>query len=143
EHNVVRFVSPFDHERPVWFYGPILLGGLLPGTLLVFAFARYLLATEPAETQGRCPELGFLLLAGGWCVFFFSLSGCKLPTYILPAFPFLALAVGCFWAAGPLCDRRWVNSTLALAFGVLCLGHTFVLPWYARYRGTVTQIPEV
>src|SRR5262249_23054070 len=34
EHNVVRFLSPFDHLRPVWFYAPILLFGLLPGTLL-------------------------------------------------------------------------------------------------------------
>ena len=33
--------------------------------------------------------------------------------------------------------RRWS------AFGVLCLGSHAVLPWYARYRGTVTQMPEV
>ena len=39
------------------------------------------------------------MLAGGWCVLFFSLSGCKLPTYILPALPLLALVVGAYVAA--------------------------------------------
>ena len=34
QHNVERFVEPFDHVRPVWFYGPIVLFGLLPTLLL-------------------------------------------------------------------------------------------------------------
>ena len=42
EHNVVRFLAPFDHLRPVWFYGPVLLLGLLPGTLLLIPFLRFL-----------------------------------------------------------------------------------------------------
>ena len=37
EHNVMRFLQPFDHLQPVWYYVPILLGGLLPGTVLVGA----------------------------------------------------------------------------------------------------------
>ena len=56
----------------------------------------------------RSPAGGFWLLAGGWCVLFFSLSGSKLPTYILPAFPFLCLALGEFVARiamGPV-DRH-------------------------------------
>ncbi len=103
EHNVVRFLSPFDHLEPVWFYGPILLWGLLPATLLLWPFLRFLASGDAA--QYRCPALGFTLLAGGWGVLFFSLSGCKLPTYVLPAFPPLALALGRFltvtrWGAG-------------------------------------------
>lgn len=143
QHNLLRFLSPFDHLEPFWYYLPILIFGFLPGTLLLPAFAQFLMAGQPEIRKVRGPALGFLLLAGGWCVFFFSLSGCKLPTYILPAFPFLALAAGCFWATGPLCDRRWVSSMMTIAFGVLCLGHGLLLPWYARYRGTVTQMPEV
>jgi hypothetical protein len=143
QHNLMRFLSPFDHLEPFWYYAPILLLGFLPGTLLLPSFVHFLCSGRPEIRDARGPALGFLLLAGGWCVLFFSLSGCKLPTYILPAFPFLALAVGCFWSTGPLCNRRWVSATLTMAFGVLCVGHTFVLPWYARYRGTVTQVPEV
>ena len=29
EHNVRRFLAPFAHEHGIWFYGPVLLGGLL------------------------------------------------------------------------------------------------------------------
>jgi hypothetical protein len=143
QHNLMRFLSPFDHLEPFWYYVPILVFGFLPGTLLLPSFARFLTTGQPEIKQIRGPALGSFLLAGGWCVLFFSLSGCKLPTYILPAFPFLALAVGCYWAMGPLHDRRWVASTLTAAFAVLCVGHSVVLPWYARYRGTVTQMPEV
>jgi 4-amino-4-deoxy-L-arabinose transferase-like glycosyltransferase len=143
QHNLLRFLSPFDHLEPFWYYLPILILGFLPGTLLLPSFIRFLITGQTAIRQLRGPSLGCFLLAGCWCVLFFSLSGCKLPTYILPAFPFLALAAGCFWATGPLKDRRWVVSTLSVAFAVLCMGHSLVLPWYARYRGTVTQMPEV
>ena len=29
EHNVMRFLQPFDHLQPIWYYTPIVLGGLL------------------------------------------------------------------------------------------------------------------
>ena len=45
------------------------------------------------EASTRTPSGGFWLLTGLWCVLFFSLSGSKLPTYILPAFPPLCLGV--------------------------------------------------
>ena len=44
EHNVLRFVAPFDHPRGVWFYAPVVLLGLLPGTLLLVPFVRFLLS---------------------------------------------------------------------------------------------------
>ena len=78
KHNVERFVTPFDHERPVWFYLPVLLVGLLPATLLLWPFCRFLLSGKQGAAERRPPELGFMLLVSGWCVFFFSLSGCKL-----------------------------------------------------------------
>ena len=52
------------------------------------------------------PAGGFWLLAGLWCVFFFSCSGSKLPTYILPAYPFLCLAIGEFVAR-----TRWNSAS--------------------------------
>src|SRR5262249_7594523 len=42
-HNVLRFVEPFDHQNPVWYYGPLLLVGLLPGTLFLAGVVRSLL----------------------------------------------------------------------------------------------------
>ena len=58
QHNVVRFLSPFDHIRPIWFYLPILLGGLLPATLLLGPFTRFLLSGS--ETDARAA------LSGAW-----------------------------------------------------------------------------
>ena len=133
EHNVLRFLQPFDHLQPVWFYAPILLGGLLPGSVLFVAYARHLLGGRPGSSRPSAAG-GFWLLAGGWCVFFFSCSGSKLPTYILPAYPFLCLALGEFvarsrWDTAPA-TRVMVGATACL---VLLLTHVGV-PWYARER---------
>src|SRR6185437_717453 len=96
EHNIRRFLAPFAHEHGMWFYIPILLGGLLPGTLLLVPFLRFLFSSDSACAKRRTVELSFLLLAGGWCLVFFTVSQCKLPTYIMPAFPLLCLAFGHF-----------------------------------------------
>src|SRR5262249_27406913 len=91
-----RFLQPFDHEEPFWFYFPGLILGLLPWALLIPGLAR-LLARRDAETAARrTPALGFFLLAAVWTVCFFSPAGCKRAVYLLPALPPLALALGCY-----------------------------------------------
>ena len=140
EHNVLRFLQPFDHLQPVWYYAPILLGGLLPGALLLIPYLRQLVAGGDGARPSAAA--GFWLLAGGWCVFFFSCSGSKLPTYILPAYPFLCLALGEFvsrtrWDAARS-TRLGVGGMAALVLAV----HHVGLPWYARERSPVGR-PEV
>ncbi len=95
-HHVERFLTPFDHEKPAWFYLPGLLAGMLPWTLLLPGFVRYLARRSPRAARRRPAALGFFLLSALWCVLFFSASGCKRPAYILPAMPPLALALGCY-----------------------------------------------
>jgi 4-amino-4-deoxy-L-arabinose transferase-like glycosyltransferase len=141
EHNVRRFLAPFAHEHGIWFYAPVLLGGLLPGTLLLVPFVRFLFSSDPAVAARRTVEWSFLLLGGGWCVFFFTLSQCKLPTYIMPAFPMLCLAFGHF-----LVNSRWQTSRLprlaaAGAFVLLAAAYHVVFPWYATYRSPMGR-PE-
>jgi 4-amino-4-deoxy-L-arabinose transferase-like glycosyltransferase len=134
QHNVLRFAQPFDHVEPVWFYLPILLGGLLPVVLLGRGLAGFLLSGQTADARRRSPELGYLLLAGGSCVLFFSLSGCKLPTYVLPAFAPLCLAAGCAIAARRW-QRRWPLSASATGCGLLlAVGHYVLVPLYAWYH---------
>src|SRR5436190_23572730 len=87
----------------------------------------------------RTPELGFALLAGLWCVLFFSLSGCKLPTYILPAFPFLALALGRFLATRDWQNAISVKSLASAGLAMQLLGHFVLVPWYAEYRSPLAQ----
>ncbi|HTU19113.1 MAG TPA: glycosyltransferase [Gemmataceae bacterium] len=95
-HHVERFLTPFDHAKPAWFYVPGLLAGLLPWTLLLPGFLRFLSRRSLRAARRRPPALGFFLLASLLCLVFFSASGCKRPAYILPALPPLALALGCY-----------------------------------------------
>jgi 4-amino-4-deoxy-L-arabinose transferase-like glycosyltransferase len=139
EHNVVRFMAPFDHQRPVWFYGPVVLAGLLPASLLLVPMGRFLLSGDPDTVRRRCPELGWVLLTAGWCVLFFSLSGCKLPTYVLPAFPPLALGLGYY-----LTESRWQRPRLlwagsALMVVLLATAHYVVVPAYALYHSPLAS----
>ena len=139
KHNVERFLQPFDHLRPIWFYLPVLLAALLPGTLLAFGFLRFLFSGDPRRTVAKTPAFGFMLLAGGWCVCFFSLSGSKLPTYILPAFPLLALAFGVYiakcWPHRPVVPA----ALLGLGFVALTVVHVRLLPWYAQQRSPLGE----
>ncbi len=137
EHNVLRFLTPFAHERGVWFYGPVVLAGLLPGTLLTVPLVRFLASGDPEAARRRTPELGFLLLCGGWCVLFFTLSACKLPTYVLPAFPALSLTLGWFLAVSARDRSRATYGVAAATFALLCVTNLLFVPWYANYRSPV------
>ena len=127
----------------MWFYVPILLGGLLPATLLLPAFVRFLLSGKETAASARSPALGFMLLAGGWCGLFFTLSGCKLPTYILPAFPFLALALGAYLVQSRWVQSRWTWGILGLSLTIMASGHYLFIPWYAQFRSPMRLTMEV
>jgi 4-amino-4-deoxy-L-arabinose transferase-like glycosyltransferase len=142
-HNVQRFLTPFDHQRPLWFYVPVLLVGFLPISLLLPSFFGFLLSGKSEVAQKRTQEIGFLLLASGWCVLFFSVSGSKLPTYVLPAYPPLALALGAFAAYRFPEGSRILYATTGLAFAVLLIGHHVLMPWYANYRSPMAKAEEV
>lgn len=97
DHHLKRFFDSGGaqhHPRPVWFYLPVLLLGLMPWSLLVGSLARFLFSRAPAVAAGRPRVLGFCLLWAGWGLFFLSLSGGKLPTYVLPLVPPLAVVIG-------------------------------------------------
>jgi 4-amino-4-deoxy-L-arabinose transferase-like glycosyltransferase len=143
EHNVQRFLAPSMHSRGVWFYLPVLVLTLLPASLLLLPLSRLLLAGDEESRQQRSPEMGFHLLAGGWCVLFFTLSSCKLPTYILPGLPFFALVLGQALVAGRWHTKRLPAGLAAASFVVLMFLHYLVLPWYAWYRSPMSRPAEV
>lgn len=91
EHNLQRFLTPvFRHEQPFWFFGPVLLLGLLPWTALLAPAVR---EGWRAVREGRWRESPGVFLAC-WIVvpfLFFSISKSKLPGYVLPVIPPLAL----------------------------------------------------
>ena len=87
-HNVARFTSTVhNHPGPFWYYVPVLLAGLFPWSgLVVPAVWR----TSPrASAVDR-----FVVLWLALPLVFFSLAGSKLPGYILPCVPPLAILVG-------------------------------------------------
>jgi 4-amino-4-deoxy-L-arabinose transferase-like glycosyltransferase len=142
-HNVLRFLSPFDHLEPIWYYVPVFLAGMLPGTLLLVGFGCFLLSSKEEKAVRRCPELGYFILAGGWCLLFFTASGSKLPTYILPAFPPLALVLGYYLSCSRLMETRWPVVGVAVSFSILLIAQSSLVPWYARYRSPVARLGEL
>jgi dolichol-phosphate mannosyltransferase len=109
-HNLLRYVAPLDHEKPAWFYLPSLLLGMLPWSLLLVPMIPYFLRKSLRTGRRRPAALGIFVLGFGWCLLFFSLSGCKRQGYILPAFPLLALIIGTFATHG-LPWRRWMTAS--------------------------------
>lgn len=120
-HNVQRFTSTIHrHPGPFYYYVPVLLVGLFPWSGL----------TLPALAElrpRRAREDLFVLMWLAAPLVFFSSAASKLPGYILPCLPPLAILAGRA-AAGLAADAarwsRWGRATavigLVLAAVVAC-----------------------
>jgi 4-amino-4-deoxy-L-arabinose transferase-like glycosyltransferase len=85
-HQVERYLHPtFEHLQPFWFYVPVLLAGLFPWTPLVGLLFRPKTYDDP-----RVRFLAFWLVAA---LAFFSYPQTKLPGYVLPLMPALAIVL--------------------------------------------------
>src|SRR5271154_855753 len=105
EHNLERFATNrYQHHQPFWFYLAVLLIALMPWTVLSIralvdsievSIAEWKVRHNPTRYLGHTragdafPE--FLVLWTLFPIVFFSFSGSKLPGYILPAVPPLAI----------------------------------------------------
>ena len=118
--HVQRFLSTESRrEGPLWYFVPVVVVGLLPWlTLLPKALADGWRAA-PADARDRFSS-GRLLIAYLLVVFvFFSLSGSKLPSYVLPLFPAAALLTGHRLASiDPRALRRHLWFVVAVAVTV-------------------------
>jgi dolichol-phosphate mannosyltransferase len=94
EHHLSRFFGGEYHASPWWFYVPVLLVGCLPWSFLLVSLGRFLSSRAAAAAALRPPALGLCVLWAAWGVLFFSLSRGKLPTYIVPILPALAVLAG-------------------------------------------------
>ncbi|WP_454753284.1 glycosyltransferase family 39 protein [Cupriavidus necator] len=108
------------HQRggAIWFFVPLLLMGFLPWLGLAPQMLQAVGERAGVE-RGTSPRpFQPALLAALWAsaIFvFFSLSGSKLPGYIVPIFPALALLAGV--ALDTVTERAWrwqVNAMIAL-----------------------------
>jgi 4-amino-4-deoxy-L-arabinose transferase-like glycosyltransferase len=151
QHNIERYTSDlYKHHQPAYYYLVVLVLGLMPWTALAIralwdgfhiSIAEWKVRSQPQRYLGHIrpgdafPE--FLVLWALFPVVFFSFSGSKLPGYILPAIPPIAILTGDYLFR----TRRsgmpaWLLNAHAAMTGVL----TFVLllcPQYMRYNRIV------
>ncbi|HEV7502506.1 MAG TPA: glycosyltransferase family 39 protein [Vicinamibacteria bacterium] len=86
-HNLARFTSTVhNHPGPIFYYVPILLAGMFVWSGLIVPGLAALKPRAPADLFVLCWIAAPLA--------FFSAAGSKLPGYILPCLPPLAIAMG-------------------------------------------------
>ena len=76
--------------QPWFFFIPVLVAGVLPWTALLPAILRQGVRVKMA-TASSFNTSRFLLVWAAFVFLFFSMSGSKLPAYILPMFPAVAM----------------------------------------------------
>ncbi len=108
-HHLVRFADPIDHIQPFWFYLPYLTLFSFPWSLgWLGALGFYF--RSPKTVRPELPAITGIAMVGIFSgLIFFSLAGCKRPSYLVPIMPYLAMVSGVFL------DRLKIrNPTLSL-----------------------------
>jgi 4-amino-4-deoxy-L-arabinose transferase-like glycosyltransferase len=91
--NFERFATDkYNDRRPIWFYAPILLGGLAPWSPFVFLWVPSIRRVLRGERRGTDGEWRAAIWAAVPFVFY-TFSVGQQPRYILPVLPPLALLV--------------------------------------------------
>jgi len=139
KHHFARFLNSsmgLGRKQPFLFYIPILLAGFLPWT---FSFISALIrgikslvkdfkATKSLRQifSNDTNDRKLLIFASIYALsilIFFSISSTKLPTYILPLFPALALITGYYWW-GYIVDNKFekgikISSIVSAVFFII------------------------
>ena len=144
--HFARYLTTVHHRsEPIWFFVPILLVGMFPWSAFFGEAVRRGLANRYAEPQ-RHSDTWFLLLWAGLVFAFFSMSGSKLATYILPVMPPLAILSGRYFA--DMWDRSlqrparypyWLTLVFALLIGLALL----MVKWLLRANEKVVDFYNV
>lgn len=119
-----RFTSTVHKRGGAWYYFfPLLIIGIVPwlGLLVQSLFASAVASTKRDSSQFQPQKMLFI-----WAVFiffFFSISGSKLPSYILPIFPALAILIALKLENISVMNLR-LNAGLLAFIGVLSLYFT-------------------
>jgi 4-amino-4-deoxy-L-arabinose transferase-like glycosyltransferase len=135
--NLERFATDrFNDPRPIWFYAPIVLGGMMPWTpflLLWIAPLRDIVTRrrKMAEREWR------LVLWSAMPLIFYTASVGKQPRYILPVLPPLAILL-----ARSILDGRRGPVRVAATMSAVILATVAVLLYRARAL-FVTALPPL
>jgi len=154
KHNKDRFLAAMEgHSGPLWYHAVSLFAGMLPWSVFLapalwHAWRQYRapVAAAAQAADDAAPALGqrravqFLACWFGVYFAFFSISQTKLPGYILPLYPAVALVIACFleaWRRAEFTVPRWVMPAslaslaligLGVSVGLLAAGDVLPLP---------------
>lgn len=135
EHNLQRAFRPFQsHSGPVIYYIPAIFIGFFPWSVFL---VPSLVALIQRIRQGDAYRMGLVFLScwmGLWLVFW-SMVSTKLPHYVLPMYPALALTMALFlddWLREPEKTKGgWLTNALATLI-VVGVGFVVAMPILAR-----------
>ncbi|MES2740451.1 MAG: glycosyltransferase family 39 protein [Pseudomonadota bacterium] len=109
-----RFLLKTHHREGAWHYFlPLLAVGLIPWLGLLPQSLLAALRGDPPAGARRFQPRRLLLIWAGFIFLFFSYSNSKLPGYILPVFPALAMLIGLYLETAP--RRQRMLGAVALA----------------------------
>ena len=90
--NLDRFATPrYNAPRPVWYYLPIILGGLLPWSPFVLLWGPMIRRAFSDGNRSRDHRTAARVVGGGAACLLHRLLTAKQPRYILPILPPLAI----------------------------------------------------
>jgi len=130
----LRYTTTVHHRIEPWYYFvPVLAAGALPWTLVMLDACWHAWRPEPSA---RFQLRRFLLI---WCAFvfvFFSVSGSKMPSYVLPLFPAAALLTGWRLTSVRGTTLAWQIAPMIL----LAVGALVVLPLIKTSGNTPVEV---
>jgi 4-amino-4-deoxy-L-arabinose transferase-like glycosyltransferase len=133
--NVSRFRTAMEgHDGWVIYYIPAIILGLFPWSIFL-PVAAWFAVRECIANGTRSPAFLFLVCWAGVWIAVFSFAGTKLPSYVLPAFPAMAVMCAAFvddWLTRPACVPRWLMQTAWVALVLVGAGLLIGLPFVAR-----------
>ncbi|MFO0904506.1 MAG: glycosyltransferase family 39 protein [Pirellulales bacterium] len=136
QHNVARAVQSFEgHRGGPWFYPLALCIGFFPWSVFATPLGFDLVRRWRRDLADR-PSLVFLFCWAGVWIGLFSLAKTKLPSYITPSYPALALLVATFlvrWREGAALVGKQLERLPLAVLGLAGLGAAIGLP-IAAYR---------
>jgi len=139
EHNFNRYLTPvFQHPQPIWFFPVILVLGMLPWSGFLWELGKEGLRSHREQAWRN----SFELFLACWVVFpvlFFSFSKSKLPGYVLPSFPPLALLLALAISHSRKCETSaYRHSAIMLGITWLALGISTHF-WLRRLPGLARE----
>jgi len=125
--HFARFLTR-AHRRvePGWYFIPFFVLGFLPW---MFALPPAIVRAWREEAGKDFQPLRLSMLWSASVFVFFSASGSKLPAYVLPAFPALALVLGRYLVEAPTRRLAWMVAPIAIV--AIALG---AAGWYSPQR---------